>query len=193
MSTEFLMSNLIPTELHNRIRPIGFQYLRLYGLPDVHRKNEPLRHILCMRGSILHQISKLLAEIFRLVSDSYFTYCFSDPFKFSNFIRNYEICSNNNLVISFNIVNLYPNVPSSVTLQLYTDALYRGHLGPQVFSEAFFIEYIHLATGEVEFRFDEIMYGLNRYYSVLTRQGETIGRKTQTQLVKRVMHITVRS
>lgn len=94
-----------------------------------------------MIGSVQHKIAKCLAVIFQSVSDLLSTYCISNFFKFSNFIRNSEICSENKLLLSLYILIVHKCALQN-TLQICANALYRGHLGPALVPEALFLEFI---------------------------------------------------
>lgn len=50
------------------------------------------------------------------------------------------------------------NVPLQDILQIYSEALYRVHLGHALMPEAQFLEFMHLATERIEFSFDNVMY-----------------------------------
>lgn len=58
----------------------------------------------------------------------------------SNFIRNLEICSKDKLLVTFDIVSSYTNVPLQDTVQICSDALYRGRLGPALIPVAHFFK-----------------------------------------------------
>lgn len=73
------------------------------------------------------ELVKWLTEILQPVYDSFSTYCICESFKFSNFITNSGICSENKLLMLSDIVSLYTNVLLQDTLQICTDALYRGN------------------------------------------------------------------
>lgn len=102
-----------------------------------------------MKDSVQHELDKWLTEILKPVSDSVSTYYISVSCKFSNFIRNSGICSVDKLLVSFDILSLYTNVPLQDTLHICTDALYQAHLGPTLIPEALFLEFMHLATEEL--------------------------------------------
>ena len=47
--------------MHDRLRPIGSQPPRLYGLAKVHKPNTPMRPVLSMPGSAYYEIAKQIA------------------------------------------------------------------------------------------------------------------------------------
>lgn len=48
-------------------------------------------------------------------------------------------------MVSFDIANLYTNVPLKETAHICVDALYRGYLGPPSIQEPLFLEVLTLA------------------------------------------------
>lgn len=98
-----------------------------------------------MIKSVQNEMSKWLAERSQPLSDSFSTYCISESFKFSTFIRNSGIGSCNRLLVSFDIVNLNTNVDLQDTLNV----LYRGPIESCINS---------WSNSGVEFSFDENTY-----------------------------------
>ena len=50
--------NKISENLFNKLKPIGSQPPRLYGLAKVHKENTPLRPVVSMPGSPYHNVAK---------------------------------------------------------------------------------------------------------------------------------------
>ena len=46
--------SLLLSKIYGRIRPTGSQRPRMYGLPNIHKQDVPLRPILSMTGSTQH-------------------------------------------------------------------------------------------------------------------------------------------
>ena len=53
--------NKISENLFNKLKPIGSQPPRLYGLAKVHKNNTPLRPVVSMPGSPYHNVTKQVA------------------------------------------------------------------------------------------------------------------------------------
>lgn len=64
------------------------------------------------------------------------------------------------------MLSLQTNVPLQESLQICTNILYRGHLGPPAIHKAVFLEFVHLATEQVEFIFDANMCKSMRFRQV---------------------------
>lgn len=91
--------------LHNCIRSTGSHCPWMYALPKVHKERVPLRHILSMLGSVQTDIACCFLNN---ISDLYSSVDvhFSDFFRFSNLIRDHELCSTDKVMVSFHIVYL---------------------------------------------------------------------------------------
>ena len=69
---ELFKEDSIPKSLYQNIRPTGSQRPRMYGLPEMHKTNVPLRPILSMTGSSHHELSKWLANLLEPVLKRFF-------------------------------------------------------------------------------------------------------------------------
>lgn len=108
-----------------------------------------------MTGLARHELAKWLAELLKPV---FRPWCVSDSITFSKYIRNCSINSSSKILVSFDIVSFYTNVPLRETTQIYADALCRGCLGPASILEPLIFEFMNLVTEGVEFSFEDIMY-----------------------------------
>ena len=55
---ELLDTGKIDEELYEKLRPVGSQPPRLYGLAKVHKENTPMRPVLSMPGSAYYKVAK---------------------------------------------------------------------------------------------------------------------------------------
>ena len=60
----------ISKEFYQKVRPVGSQPARLYGLAKVHKKESPLRPILSLPDSQYEKPSKELAEIIKKLPEA---------------------------------------------------------------------------------------------------------------------------
>ncbi|VDP24945.1 unnamed protein product [Schistosoma margrebowiei] len=60
---KLLLMNIINKEECNFLKPMGSEYPHLYGLPEIHKPNVPLRPILSMCRSFTHNLAKWLAKL----------------------------------------------------------------------------------------------------------------------------------
>lgn len=101
-----------------------------------------------VRG-ILHTISEYFTTSFFFISDSS---------TFSEFIRNCSMNSIDKILVSFGIMSLYTIVSFQETVLIYVNDFYRSFLGPATNPRTSFFEFMHLATEEIEFSFEDIMH-----------------------------------
>ena len=155
-----LASKEIAACVYNDTLPTGSVRPRLYGLPKVHKPGVPLRPILSMSGSPQYAISKWLCEILKPVVEHYGTRCVKDSFTFSDSVKRTKL-SYDGYMCSFDVVSLFTNVPLKEVIDICADAIYRNdqiETEPTSLTEKSFRRLMELATSDVEFSFDGIMY-----------------------------------
>ena len=59
---------------YKQVRPIGAQRPRLYGLPNTHKPEVPLRPILSLVGSAEHKLARFLNNLLEPVTKRFSTY-----------------------------------------------------------------------------------------------------------------------
>lgn len=151
----------ITQEEYERIRPIGSTRPRLYGVPKTHKNGTPLRPILSMVNAPQHEMAKWLTEILRPVVTKYSTYLVKDTFEFCEHIQKFtqEQDTSSLFMCSFDVTNLFTNVPLDETLGLCLDTLYRDNTVPTPrIPERFLAKLLAKATTEVEFSFNGQLY-----------------------------------
>ena len=112
--------NKISENLFNKLKPIGSQPPRLYGLAKVHKENTPLRPVVSMPGSPYHNVAKQVAQWLSLVPQCNIncsTKAVSDDLK--NHVVDDDEC-----LLSFDIVSLYTNVPVHEAIDVCADLLF---------------------------------------------------------------------
>ena len=129
----------------------------MYGLPKIHKQDVPLRPILSMTGSALHQLAQWLTSFIDPVLSLYSIHCISDSFTFADQVKTFNFPPSV-YIYSYDVCNLFTNVPLPETIEICADALYNGELTPPPFSRAVFVELMQTATSSVEFSFNNIMH-----------------------------------
>ena len=88
----------------------------MYGLPETHKPEVPLRPILSMTGWVHHELSKWLASLLEPVLHRYTAHCISDSFTFANYIQKLD-GQIDSFMCSFDVGSLFTNVPLDKTLR----------------------------------------------------------------------------
>ena len=110
----------ISENLFNKLKPIGSQPPRLYGLAKVHKDNTPLRPVVSMPGSPYHNVAKQVAHWLSLVPQCNIN-CSTK--ELSDDLKNHVVDDNERL-LSFDIVSLYTNVPVREAIDVCADLLF---------------------------------------------------------------------
>ena len=150
-----LNGNIIQQAVYNDIRLSGSQRPRMYGLPKTHKTDIPLRPILSMVGSSQHELANFLSVTLQPVLELYSFFCIQDSFSFAELIRQFDPTSDQSFLYSFDICNLFTNVPLDETVRICADTLYSAEFIPPDFPKTVFIELMQMATRGVEFRFQQ--------------------------------------
>ena len=94
--------------LYERMKPVGSQPARLYGLAKVHKKDTPMRPVLSMPGSAYYNVANQVAQWLSLVPECNI---YTSTKKISDSLKNIKLKADHEL-ISFDVTQLYTNVPS---------------------------------------------------------------------------------
>lgn len=126
--------NKISDKLFCRLKPIGSQPPRLYGLAKIHKDNVPVRPVLSMPGSAYHNIAKIVTEWLSVVPECNIN---SSAKIISDQLSKIELADDEEM-ISFDVVSLYTNVPVGEAIDVCSDLLYSGnHKKPPVDKKTF--------------------------------------------------------
>ena len=101
------LDGCIDEELFLKLKPIGSQPPRLYGLAKVHKSSTPVRPVLSMPGSAYHLIANQVAEWLSTVPECQIN---SSTKEISEKVSSIQLAENEELV-SFDVTSLYTNVP----------------------------------------------------------------------------------
>ena len=116
-----LKKSVLDDSVYNQIRPTAAVTPTVYGLPKVHKDNVPLRSILISIGILTYQcaswLSKSLKELRRHPSTE------KDTFHFIKIIADHELGCNH-ITCSFDVKNLFTNIPIDFTVNLIVDKVF---------------------------------------------------------------------
>ena len=129
----------------------------MYGLPKTHKKGTPLRPIQFMTDLFHHELGKWLAVLLQSVLERFSSHCTSDSFTFAKTMANLDI-DPNVFMCSFDVSNLFTNVPLDETIKICSKALYDQSYSYPVIPKDVFVELMKSATSSVEFSFNNTMY-----------------------------------
>ena len=105
----------ISEAVYNKIRPRHKQPPRVYGLPKIHKANTPFRPIVSCVNTVAYDASAFLANILSpLTGNSDFTV--TNSAHFTSVISSEKI-QDHEIMVSFDVVSLFTNVPIEGTVQ----------------------------------------------------------------------------
>ena len=131
---ELLTKGEIGETLYNKMKPMGSQPARLYGLAKVHKNNTPVRPVLSMPGSAYYGVAKQVAFWLSHIPESK-TNCSTKTICDS--LKDIKL-ADNETVVSFDVSSLYTNVPVLEAIELSADMMYnKKNATPPVSKETF--------------------------------------------------------
>ena len=134
----------------------GSQPAKLYGLPKVHKIDTPMRPVLSMINTAQYKVAKYLDSILKPLISNHFE-C-KDSFEFVEFITSQNVLSSNEVMVSFDIVSLFTNIPLDETIDLCVNMWDKDNLE---FSPIALKELLTFSTKNVKFLFDNEWYVQN--------------------------------
>ena len=145
----------ISAEILSKTRSVGAQPARLYGLAKVHKttENPPYRPILSMPNSYKTNLSKWLDELLKPFIPS--TYTVNDTFEFVEKLRNCNIDADTTVMVSFDVISLFTNIPIAATIQHTLSCVEESQLP---ISLSVLQRLLFLACSNVMFSFDSELY-----------------------------------
>ncbi|XP_057292545.1 uncharacterized protein LOC130621254 [Hydractinia symbiolongicarpus] len=116
---ELKVKGKISEQLYDKLKPIGSQPPRIYGLAKVHKNNTP---ILSMPGSLYYKLANQVAKWLSVVDECNIN---SSTKQISDLITHLQLAENEELV-SFDVTSLYTNVPLNEAIDDCTSLFYSG-------------------------------------------------------------------
>ena len=114
--------NKITESLFLKMKPIGSQPARLYGLAKIHKRDVPTRPVLSMPGSSYYKIASQIADWLSVVDECNIN---SSTKSISDSLRDIKL-QNDDVLVSFDVSSLYTNVPVYEAIEECTNLLYSG-------------------------------------------------------------------
>ena len=135
----------IGKDMMHQLKSKGGQPARLYGLAKVHKKSIPLRPVLSMPGSPYYNTATMVTKWLSVIPESK-SQCSSK--KISDQLKDITL-EEGEVLVSFDVVSLYTNVPVLEAIQIAADRLYSGDFDLPPVTKETFIELLKLASKNV--------------------------------------------
>ena len=128
---------------------------KLYGLPKIHKDSIPIRPVVAYRTAPAHKLAYKYNTIFRQHSNFKPSRSVINSLDLVNKIKNLKPPTNA-LLVSFDVSNLFTNVPVSKALQTASDLLFQNHTHPTIINEI--IEALTICSSQNYFEFNNKLY-----------------------------------
>ena len=112
-----------------------------------------------------HNLAKQLSIFLEPLLKKYSARVLKDSFSFTKALKNLNLNTGNLIMCSFDIVNLFTNIPLDETIQICIDTLYHSHMKPPPLSKDAFYKLVIVATKAVKFSFGKTMFKQVRWRS----------------------------
>ena len=136
------------------INPIGSNCGKLYGTAKVHKQGTPLRPIVASHGTSEYNLAKYLNQFITPIIDTEFSV--QSNSQLIDAISKYQFSPDSKLV-SFDIENLFTNVPMDETINIACEKVYNGDGLKPPFNQDVFRNLLKFATGGI-FSFNDTLY-----------------------------------
>ena len=111
----------ITPDIYNTINPRGTQVPRMFGQPKIYKKEVPLREVVDSNGGVTRGTNGHLAQIIKHYEEEN-EYSVLNSTQLVDSIKDVKVEEDETLV-SFDVVALYPSVPQDEALQLINEKL----------------------------------------------------------------------
>jgi hypothetical protein len=155
---KLLKDKVIDKATYWRIHSTCSSYATMYGQPKIHKINYPVRPIISSIGSYNHDLSKYLYQIIKNNRPAQSFSYIRDSFEFVKKIVGITD-SSNQVMISFDVDNLYTNVPVNEAIEITLDMLYKRSIPPDIpFTRIQLKQLLEMAVCNIPFRFIDKIY-----------------------------------
>jgi len=144
--SRFLSTNIkkfVDESIFREINPSGSQPGKIYGLCKVHKTGNPLRPVVSMLNTAEYHLAKYLDRVIKPNLPSRFM--LNSTKAFIDRIKEF-IFGPDSIIVSFDVVSLFTNIPLKETLDLVTDHVYNSPGKPR-YEKKHFRKLLSMATG----------------------------------------------
>ena len=149
------IKDTIGENMYNHLRVSGSRPGILYGLPKIHKPNNPLRPIISTIGTFSYKLAKYLVPIVDPLTRNEYTIENA-----TELVK--QLCSlqlpHSVVMASFDVESLFTNVPLSETTDIVTNCLVEGNCNTSNLNKKQLKKLLTLATSEAVFTFDDKLY-----------------------------------
>ncbi|CAF4673899.1 unnamed protein product [Rotaria sp. Silwood1] len=146
----------IKDQFYYLARPTGSNPGRLYGLPKVHKKPVSLRPVLSSIGTFNYGLGKALTHMLSDLIDN--KNMIKDSSSFVKDLHALDDPLSTFKMVSFDVVNLYTNIPVDKTINIILKELYENRPVPPIIERNDLKELLTFATTKSHFLFDGKIY-----------------------------------
>ncbi|VDP97719.1 unnamed protein product [Trichobilharzia regenti] len=111
--------DVIDKQEFNSLKPMGSDFPNLYGLPKIHKVDNPLRQILSVCHYPTHKLAKWLADVLSPVRSEVCKFSLKDTFELVDCLVDMNIKGRK--TYSFVVNSLFTNVPMIKTVDILCD------------------------------------------------------------------------
>ena len=111
---------LLEEDDYRRIYPSATSLPAMYGLPKIHKQTVPLRPILSATGSYNQECAKWLSQNLGFLGEHPTN--LKDSFTFVDNMKDKFL--HNKVMVSFDVISLFTNIPVDYTINLILDKLF---------------------------------------------------------------------
>ena len=127
----------------------------LYGLPKIHKVNTPLRPVMSSINTHNYKLAKFIIPHIKEWATSEYT--LENSYEFFDILKNFRF-EQNYYMVSFDINNLYTNVPNKETINIVANKMYTDNNSFRGLSKSKFIELLELVVNDSFFIFNDVYY-----------------------------------
>lgn len=151
---KLLKLKIITDETFMYLFSSGSTFGVLYGLPKIHKFNNPIRPILSTIGTFNYNLTKFVVPIIQPLTVN--NYTLQNSYDFVREIRNINM--SNKIMASFDVQSLFTNIPLNKTIEIITKGLYKDSLKYMDLTRTQFKEHLGIAVKESPYLFNEKLY-----------------------------------
>ena len=118
---DLYMNKTITVDLRQKLKPTSTLTPRFYGLPQVHKRDNPLRPIVASRGLITYKLVRYVADVLKPLMGMN-GYALKNSVHLVEFMKDLVLLEGT-VLVSFDVTPLFTKVPVARSLKIIVDRL----------------------------------------------------------------------